>query len=191
VDVRAGHVEIDGRACLDAGWLEQVACSPGTREHEALVVVPARPSDIHAALLMAGFQSGRPGRWVYENEQVQIEPPTGEVLEVLARYQRADGQTITESITEWIRDEAGDRRLPGDAWVFGGSELRADPSGSGEHYVADRTGSIIGLVTFGDEVIGLRDVLPDQAAVYEPEWMVDTQRVPAPGTAVTLIVRRP
>ena len=45
---------------LELGWLEQVACAPATREHESLVVVNAKPSHIHAALLMAGFEPGTP-----------------------------------------------------------------------------------------------------------------------------------
>ncbi len=62
--------------------------------------------------------------------------------------------------------------------------------GEGEHYVADYSGSIIGLVTFGDEVIGFSEVIADQAAVQEPEWIVDTDRVPPIGTEVTVVIRR-
>jgi hypothetical protein len=62
--------------------------------------------------------------------------------------------------------------------------------GPGEHYVADMTGSIIGLVTFGDEVVGFARVMPDSADVSEPVWEVDPERVPPIGTPVTLILRK-
>jgi hypothetical protein len=52
------------------------------------------------------------------------------------------------------------------------------------------TGSIIGLVTFGDEVIGLSHVISDQAAIHEPEWEVNPERVPPIGTEVTVVLRR-
>ena len=58
------------------------------------------------------------------------------------------------------------------------------------HYVADMTGSIIGLVTFGDEVIGFSRVIADQDAVQPPSWEVRTDHVPPRGTEVTLILRR-
>ena len=62
--------------------------------------------------------------------------------------------------------------------------------GPGEHYVADESGSIIGLVTFGDEVIGFSRVLADQDAVQEPEWEVNTAAIPPMGTSVTLVLKR-
>ena len=46
-------------AC-NSGWLEQVACMVGTREHESLVVVEAKPSEVHAALLLLGLEPGTP-----------------------------------------------------------------------------------------------------------------------------------
>jgi hypothetical protein len=61
--------------------------------------------------------------------------------------------------------------------------------GPGEHYVADQTGSIIGLVTFGDETVGFEQVLADQQDVQPLEWQVRTEHVPPPGTPVTLILR--
>jgi hypothetical protein len=61
--------------------------------------------------------------------------------------------------------------------------------GPGEHYVADRTGSIVGLVTFGDEVIAYDEVLSDKVDVDAPEWQANTAVMPAPGTRVQLVIR--
>jgi hypothetical protein len=61
--------------------------------------------------------------------------------------------------------------------------------GPGEHYVADRTGSIVGIVTFGDETIAFDEVLSDQAEVDAPQWQARTERMPAPGTRVELVIR--
>jgi hypothetical protein len=182
-------VEIEGWACLEAGWLEQIACAPRSREHESLVVVKARPSDVHAALLLAGFEHGAPGRWSYADGEISFTPPTGDRLEVRARYER-EGQTIEESIRSWIVDAGGIPSFPGTPWVFAGSEEVENPDwmGPGKHYVADQTGSIIGLVTFGDEVVGFEEVLADQQSVQPLEWQVGIQRVPPVGTPVTLIL---
>ena len=185
-------VEIEAWTCLESGWLEQIACSPNSREHESLVVVAAKPSDIHAALLMAGFQPGSPGRWMYEEDELRIVPPAGDRLDIFVRYRRAGTtEEIEEPIANWIRDAEGRATFPDDPWVFGGSSFTENPEwmGPGEHYVADMSGSIIGLVTFGDEVVGYSQVLSDQAAIQPPQWEVRSDHLPAVGTPVILILR--
>jgi len=190
--VEEEEVWLQAWVCLEAGWLEQIACAPGTREHESLVVPRAQPGQIHAALLMAGFEPGRPGSWTAGSAGYSFVPPRGSKLEVLARYATQTGQTIEEPIRNWIRDHGRRQDFPSEPWVFGGSLIEPNPEWMepGEHYVADLTGSIIGLVTFGDEVIGFSRVFADQASVQPPEWEVDRQRIPPVGTEVTLILRR-
>ncbi len=185
-------VEIQATTCLDTGWLEQIACSANTREHESLVVVEVQPSKIHASLLLAGFLPGAPGQWNYEDDVLAFTPPSGDRLEVLVRYEDASGRTIEESIRTWIQDDRGLADFPDDPWVFAGSETTTNPEfmGPGTLYVADLTGSIVGLVTFGDEVIGFSQVLADESAVQPPQWQVRTGHVPQVGTPVTLILRR-
>jgi hypothetical protein len=188
-DIR--RVEIRAWTCLEAGYLEQIACAPGTREHESLVVIRAKPSNIHASLLLAGYESGRPGRWEFDPDthEVTLIQPRGDKVDVWFKLKR-DDTTVVESARAWIRDHHDKQTFPDSPWIFGGSMFRPNPEwmGPGEHYVADMTGSIIGLVTFGDETIGLKQVIADQAAVHEPEWMVHPDRVPPEGTEVTVII---
>ncbi|MBU3683271.1 MAG: hypothetical protein FGM39_04540 [Phycisphaerales bacterium] len=61
--------------------------------------------------------------------------------------------------------------------------------GPGEHYGADRTGSIVGIVTFGDEAIACDEVISDQSEVDAPQWQARTERMPEPGTRVKLVIR--
>ena len=185
-------VEIQAWTCLEAGWLEQVACSPNSREHESLVVVEAKPSEVHAALLLAGFEPGSPGTWSYVDDALNFTQPTGDRLDVLVRYEDRAGDVLLEPINAWIQDHRGQHDFPDEPWVFGGSAFQKNPQwmGPGEHYVADMTGSIIGLVTFGDEVIGFSRIIADQDAVQPPSWEVRTDHVPPRGTEVTLILRR-
>ncbi|MEE8154125.1 MAG: YdjY domain-containing protein [Phycisphaerales bacterium] len=185
-------VEIAAWTCLEAGWLEQIACAPNSREHESLVVVKAKPSEVHAALLLAGFEPGSPGTWSYVDDALHFTQPTGDRLDVLVRYENAAGDTIQEPMSDWIQDHLGQHEFPDEPWVFGGSAFQKNLPwmGPGEHYVADMTGSIIGLVTFGDEVIGFSRVIADQETVQPPVWEVRTDHVPPVGTEVTLILRR-
>ena len=190
VQPAGGVVEVEAFVCLDGGWLEQVACSPDTREHEALLVIEARPSNLHAALLMAGFEPGTPGQWSYDGGTVAVTPPTGDIIEILVRYQ-TDGRSVQEPIGVWMVGALDDRPFPDGQWVFAGSSLAENRGwmGPGEHYVADLTGSIIGLVTFGDEVIGYERVMADQEAVEATQWRVNTGHVPPIGTPGTVILR--
>ncbi len=201
VDPSKSRVEIKAYTCLDSGWLEQVACMPGTREHESLLVVNAKPSQVHAALLMADFKPGRPGRWTYDNQKFGAVDPTGDKVTVLVRYTNKEGKTVEHDVDKWIRepvtrDKDGNEKegkpFPKEPWVFGGSILAPNTAdmGPGEHYVADMTGSVIGLVTFGDETIGFSRVLSDQEAVQEPEWEANTEAMPEPATPVTVIIRK-
>ncbi|MDG2094955.1 MAG: YdjY domain-containing protein [Phycisphaerales bacterium] len=182
----AMEVQLKARICLDAGWLEQIMCAPGTREHESIMVTDIPPSAIHAALLAAGMQPGSPGFWREQDGDIIEMPPTGSRVEVLVAV---DGSSQWQSVKSWIESDSG-RSLDGE-WIFGGSFLReADEVPAGySRYEADLSGSIIGLVTFGDETIGLSRIIPDQVAFEPAQWRVAERRVPAIGTSVRVLVR--
>ena len=90
------------------------------------------------------------------------------------------------------KDKSKRETFPHLPWVFGGSIIAPNPKamGPGEHYVADYSGSIIGLVTFGDEVLGFSKVLADEESVQAPEWEVNPKTIPPVGTEVTVVLRR-
>ena len=181
-----GEVVMDAEICLRDGWLEQVVCSPGTREHESIMVTRLKASAIHAALLAAGFEPGRPGRWQWEGAAVSLEPPEGSALDILVT--RA-GEEDWGPVAEWITDAEG--RSPVGYWVFGGSAMRdasSVPAGV-SLYEADLSGSVIGLVTFGDETLGFNKVIPDEVAASPEEWRVRSKVVPEVGTAVKVRIR--
>ncbi|MGA1393407.1 MAG: hypothetical protein ACO38W_09660, partial [Phycisphaerales bacterium] len=58
-------------------------------------------------------------------------------------------------------------------------------------YAADFSGSVIGLVTFGDEVVAFEEVRSDQVSIDEAGFLVRRGQPPPPGTRVTLIFRIP
>lgn len=200
IDVSRGEVMVDAQVCARIGWLEQMVCAAGTREHESLLAVEVAPSLIHAALLMTGYQSGSPGKWTEKDSgvngaiELQLDPPTGSPVDIIARW-RAGDMLMEVALSDWVRAEDGDgtsRTLPRDRFVFAGSIVRANPKslGPGEHYVADYTGSIVGLVTFGDEVIAFQEVIPDRVDVAPALWEAWTDRIPAQGTPIELVFRR-
>ena len=185
------EVRIRCWSCLDQGFLEQVLCSPGTREHESLLVTDVPASSIHAALLLAGIEPGSPGRWHEVGDRVELLPPVGDAVQVAVLYEhpRGSGQ-VHEPVSRWIADLQTGGTFPTDTWIFGGSLLldEEDLVSEGSRYLADHSGSVIGLVTFGDELLGLSLVIPDSASIQEPEWVVRVEHVPPPGTRVQVLL---
>lgn len=193
LDRERGELRIEARVATDRGFLEQLVCLAGTREHESLLSISVPPSLVHAGLLALGLEPGRPGRWTARSDgRVSAEPPSGPGIEAFVR--RVRGGRVTEvPLRSWT--VAPDGSAFEASLVFAGSQVLPNPPslarirGPGEHYVADLTGSAVGLVTFGDEMIAPLEVRPDRADLSEPIWQARTERMPAPGTAVTLILR--
>ena len=180
------EVILNAEICLSDGWLEQVVCATGTREHESIMVTSVPASALHAALLAVGFQPGQPGQWRWEGGSVIREAPQGSALEILVAP--LDEETWVP-VRDWIMDELG--RSPQGHWVFGGSAMRdaeSVPVGF-SRYEADLSGSLIGLVTFGDETVGFSEVIPDEITVAPEEWRVRSEAMPPVGSAVRVLVR--
>ena len=64
-------VEIDASVSMDCHhpetpdvYLEMLITGPDSREHESLLVSDVKPSNLHAGLLAAGFEPGKPVQFV-------------------------------------------------------------------------------------------------------------------------------
>jgi hypothetical protein len=189
VDRRLGEVTVPAFVATTTGWLEQVACLVGTREHESLLVVETKPSEVHAGLLLLGLEPGQPGRWRYEDGAVRSEVPSGPAIELLVRWRDDEGEH-ERPLVEWVRGADG-RSFPAE-WVFAGSVFAPHPPSwkePGQYYVADITGSLVGLVTFGDETIAARAVIPDLIDIEAANWQAWTERMPPAGHPAILVLR--
>ena len=194
VDTAGNAVEFDAVSVLKTGFLEEYVCTEGTREHESLFVFAGKASEIHAALLLAGLEPGTPGRWREMKTddggfRVEAVPPTGPAVTI--RVILADGRAFP--LDHFVRAapvaEAAPGARPPHAFVFAGSKFVQNRRTGSERYAADGSGSLIGLVTFGDETIAPIEVISDQAEVSAPIWEAFTERMPEPGTAVRIRIR--
>jgi len=190
IDLNNKIVEIEGFSGINQGWLEQIICLAGTRTHESVLITEAKPSHIHAALLLIGLQPGRPGWWKIDPDDPAgtkwiVQPHKGSAVSITIAWTDAQEQLHEVPVREWVRDYHTHELLPPGPWIFAGSMMKADYTGV-TTYVADRSGSIAGLVTFGDELLGWNEILPDQAAVMAPEWEANTPAIPEPFTPVTI-----
>ena len=175
-------VEFDARVAMDCHnpttpdvYLELIACSPDTREHESLVVTDATPSLIHAALLTVGLEPGSPANLSAAT------PPSGGPITVTLITDTNDNTTATPA-NAWITDATTRTQHPDFTFVFAGSR-QARPNAP-IAYDADGTGVIVGLTTFGSEVIANTALINPQADIDEPLWIADPRTVPPINTPV-------
>lgn len=213
-DLGAGVVEVDAvmspmlvkdeRAPLF--YLEVLACTPDTREHETLAVVKAKPSHVHAAMLAVGLKPGKPGGWSYADEKLTPVHPSGDRVRVRFVTKDAGGRETEHDPLDWVvnaRDRssflsaekaaAEKEKLAAPGWVFGGSVLKKRKDEKGverEVYDADGSGTLIGLTTFGSETVGWSRVISPDAEVQVPEWVADLSKTPAAGSGVVIRMQK-
>jgi len=183
VDTKAREVRLEGEVCLQRGSLELLACSPGTREHESIVVLKARPSHVVFALALLGLAPGQP---CYTTEGGSFSPPGGTVVDVAARFTVAkpDGKSEAVEMPAWkLLKPAGsalalERPIQ---WVYVGrpseAALRA----------ADREGTVVCLSNFTEAVLDV----PFESTSVNAELLYEANPdvVPPPKTPIELILR--
>jgi hypothetical protein len=204
-------VDLEATICLDKGFLELVACSKGSKEHESIVAVSARAMHIHTALLLLGASNGHPAmrKQVGKEDKRWVNvPPRGDAIDVFLVTTNKDGKAIERSISDFIvrssqrvdevdgavitapdeAEKSEDRkkaRIP-HTFLFAGSHLRDNGPGP-RQYLADLSGNVISIATFGDELLCLpfHQTQEDNALT----WRVKPETLPKVGTKVTLRLR--
>jgi hypothetical protein len=180
------YIDLDAKVIGNGlEWLELLACSPGSREHESVLTVEARPSHIHLALLLIGAAPGNPQRAVMgEDGQVQTLPAWGDALQLFLIDPAYPEVEIPAH--ELVTDRRTGQMLSDNRWLFTGSRVHEDEQGRA--YVADFNGTVVSLVHFGDDLIAhptnLTQSTDAQALATNPE------KLPPQGSAVVLRIRR-
>jgi hypothetical protein len=191
-------VELDGSVPIDAHnektprvYLEVCVCIPDSKEHETLVVTKAKPSNVHAALLLAGLNPGKPGTWDWSGPALKAIPPEGDGVTVTVAYKK-DGKDLEAPITDWVIDANTHKTMTDtaatDHFVFAGSTIFKRQGREG--YTADFDGTLIGLTTFGGETIAWTKMYNPDSGVETPHWIAYADKVPDVGTPVIVRIRK-
>ncbi|WP_338687714.1 YdjY domain-containing protein [Haloferula helveola] len=197
IDVAGRQVDVDATVCLREGFLELLACTKQTKEHESIVAVEAKPSHIHAALLLLGAKPGNPaiqkrvggidGHWV------DI-APRGQEIEVYLVFKDEKGEMKEHPVNEFISrgpedvvDDGGEGaeqvKFPTHSFLFAGSHLYKEGDAPPQ-YLCDQSGNVISISTFGDELLCLPGVhAKDNGSLV---WEVDPTHLPPLDTKVIL-----
>ena len=120
-------------------------------------------------------------------------PPSGGTVAVSLVCPGKDGKPVERPITAFIKrlpevpgEEEDAVPFPTDRFLFAGSHLVDNGEGP-RRYLADGSGNLISIATFGDETLcrpGLHG--HEKAALM---WEVNPQHLPAVDTKVTLRLR--
>ena len=203
INFRERCVDIEGSVCLDEGMLELVACRKGSKEHESIVAITARPMHVHTALLLLGANNGNPAMRKAVDEQkkrwINV-PPKGDPVDVYLVFEDSDGKMVEHPICEFVArsgkspdelpavgedDAREDSKFP-NTFLFAGSLLHGDGPGP-RKYLSDLSGNVISIATFGDELLCLPGVHSDDNGSLM--WQVDATKLPKVGSKVTLRLR--
>ena len=202
INAKERCVDIEATVCLNEGSLELVACTKAGKVHESVVYVEARPIHIHTALLLIGAKNGNPAiRRPLDEEMdrwVDI-PPKGDLIDVFLEFKSPEGKVVERPISDFIARNNGEDSDPGEdspeakkaprfphTFVFAGSQISAKGDAPKE-YLADRSGHIISISTFGDELLCLPEVHSQENSALM--WKIDPTHLPKRDTKVTLRLR--
>ncbi|MCX5658835.1 MAG: YdjY domain-containing protein [Planctomycetota bacterium] len=185
VDPQKRFIDVEGHVIVrDAKWLELLACTPKSREHEALLTVDARPSHIHLALLLLGLEPGSPLTWKREGEKIEVTPPHGPRVAVTLIYEK-EGKPVEVPANKWVVNQKTHEVFAGNIWLFAGSKMVEYEGQS--MYLADANGTAIALVNFGDDLLTRDTKMTNQSD--DETWGCNTAEIPPVGTAVTMRIR--
>lgn len=196
------YVDVDATVCLRVGMLELIACTKDTKEHEAILSVHAKAAHIHAALLLIGAKPGNPAMRKPINEEqtrwVDL-PPRGQEIDVFIVIEDEEGKLKEHPMSEFLvrsaedvnggpvtEEQKKDRRFPTHTFLFAGSHLWKHEDRP-PRYLADDSGNVLSLATFGDELLCLPGVHAHENGGLV--WEVDATHLPALDSKVILRLR--
>ncbi len=185
VDTKGREVRLEGTVCRQDGALELLVCSEGTREHESVIVVKARPSHVTFALALLGLEPGQPG---YTTEGGGFSPPAGQVLDILARFRvKEETDEGEETVVREVpahkllalgNSSAGARPID---WVYVGRPSRRALA------AADHEGTVVCLSNFVEAVIDV----PFESTDVDANLLYEANRetIPPEGTPAEVVIR--
>ena len=179
IDKQRKIVVLLGSTCKAGYPLEFFATYPD-RSYESVVSIYSRPSLVHAGLLALGAKPGKPVQW-----DPNFVPPSGTEVAIDVAWKDARGRRQTARAQEWIRDIKTKKPLAVN-WVFAGSVFWEDKTTGSKSYLADR-GDFITVLNLPTALL---DVPLQSASALESRMFEGfVERIPPPGTPVTLILK--
>jgi hypothetical protein len=204
LNIEEWSVDVDSKVCLREGLLELIACTKDSKEHESIIMIEAKPSHVHTALLLLGAKPGRPAtQEAIDPEMTRWRsfPPSGGPIDVFLVITDAAGKQTEHPISDFIARAEGhdwnppaddpsqepeEEKFPTHTFVFAGSHLVGEGEGP-RRYLCDLSGNVISITTFGDELLCLPGFHDNSNGALM--WQVDGEKLPEIGSKVILRLR--
>jgi len=177
VDLAAKKIAVDCQALNVNIPLEFFCVTDGGNEHESVLRTPAKPSDIHFALLMLGLTPGSPATYL-PTRKLWV-PPHGPPLHLTCHY-LLNGKAMDVPAYRLMRSVKTKKEMPPSVWVFDGSRVMPDGV-----YAADITGYVVSICNFDLTLIDVPELVSNANETLE--WEFNPDLVPPKGTDVELI----
>jgi hypothetical protein len=178
VDVKAKQITVDCEALNVNIPLEFFCVTNGGNEHETVLRTPAKPSDIHFALLMLGLTPGSPATFV-PARRLWL-PPHGPPLHINCKY-IFNNKLMDVAAYRMMRSVKTHKEMPPSVWVFDGS--RVMPNGL---YAADLAGYVVSICNFDLTMIDVPALVSNSNETLE--WEFNPDLVPPKGTSVEMVI---
>lgn len=167
--------------------IEVIACWPhpkGQKAHETIVVIEAKPSEVHKALESLGLKPGKP---VMGGKDVPQGPKVLLYLEVPS----VDGSVKKIGMDKALIDSRTNKPFPKNTeWRFTGSVMsKPDPTKNETIYGADLSGTLISIFPVTDQTVLQTNYSMEYEGIMKLE--TNTQVLPPPGTVVKLVIEVP
>ena len=182
VGLNRGALELfacTGRVTRDRSFKDRIFAD-GPKAHESVLVFDIIPHLMHAALLAAGAQPGKPA--VFSPEFI---PPSGTPIEVIVRWKDAQGKVQQTTAGEWVLDEQTKETMK-TPFVFTGSMFMVNREGR-RMYMGDADGELICVSNFASAVM---DVPIESSGDNDSRLFIANEaKIPPCGTPVTMILK--
>jgi len=172
IDQQEKCVRVPGRVNMTQGPIELLACAPGGRTHESVLVLDVEPIHVQTGLLLIGLQPGQSVR-IEGDPVVQREVPF--VVDVTWELQGVKSEYRGEDLVLEVKSK---ETMPRTYWVFTGSQIKDG------QFMAQEEKSIITTYRFPYTIID--NPLP--SGTDDETYVANTVVLPPVGTLVTLIL---
>ena len=177
-DAKRKQVRVDREALGVDAPLEFFCVRNGGSEHETVFRTPAKPSDIHTALLAVGLQPGKP--LSYSEAANKWIPPQGPPLNITLEWEK-DGKAVTVPAYRTMRDLKTKKEMKSTHWVYCGSRVMDDGA-----FAADVTGYVVSVVNFDLTLIDIPELASNSNETLE--WERNPDVAPPAHTKVVMII---
>lgn len=171
---RTNELLMPGKINMDKGIIELLACAPGGKVHESVLIIDIVPYHLQVSLLLLGLNYG--GGVAFQGDS---SIPKGDSVEVFVKWTDEENNTKFyrgEDLVFNLKDSSVMKKTH---WVFTGSKVIDGL------FVADAEKSLI--TTFHDPFTILDNPSPDGA--YDDFFIVNEKIVPPKGTKVEVIIK--